>query len=119
MFFRRVQKIKQAFFHFFEKKRPYVILKIASTLDGFIAELDGTSKWITSKKSRQSSTNYVLLCDAILVGRKTVEADDPSLTSHGHGKNPKIIILDPKNRLDKKFKILFKTPLFFRQKFEE
>ena len=59
MFFRGVQKIKQAFFYFL-KKRPYVILKIASTLDGFIAELDGTSKWITGKKLNNLSTNYVL-----------------------------------------------------------
>ena len=110
------KKINRRFFTFFEKKRPYVILKIASTLDGFIAELDGTSKWITGEKSRQSVHKLRSTCDAILVGRKTVEADDPSLTSHGHGKNPKIIILDPKNKLDKKFKILFKNPIIFSGK---
>ena len=110
------KKLNRRFFTFFEKKRPYVILKIASTLDGFIAELDGTSKWITGEKSRQSVHKLRSTCDAILVGRKTVEADDPSLTSHGHGKNPKIIILDPKNRLDKKFKILFKNPIIFSDK---
>ena len=110
------KKLNRRFFTFFEKKRPYVILKIASTLDGFIAELDGTSKWITGKKSRQSVHKLRSTCDAILVGRKTVEADDPSLTSHGHGKNPKIIILDPKNRLNKKFKILFKNPIIFSGK---
>ena len=110
------KKLNRRFFTFFEKKRPYVILKIASTLDGFIAELDGTSNWITSKKSRQSVHKLRSTCDAILVGRKTVEADDPSLTSHGHGKNPKIIILDPKNRLDKKFKILFENPIIFSGK---
>ena len=110
------KKLNRRFFTFFEKKRPYVILKIASTLDGFIAELDGTSKWITGEKSRQSVHKLRSTCDAILVGRKTVEADDPSLTSHGHGKNPKIIILDPKNRLDKKFKILFKNPIIFSGK---
>ena len=43
------KKLNRRFFTFFEKKRPYVILKIASTLDGFIAELDGTSKWITGE----------------------------------------------------------------------
>ena len=110
------KKLNRRFFTFFEKKRPYVILKIASTLDGFIAELDGTSKWITGEKSRQSVHKLRSTCDAILVGRKTVEADDPSLTSHGHGKNPKIIILDPRNRLDKKFKILFENPIIFSGK---
>ena len=107
------KKLNRRFFTFFEKKRPYVILKIASTLDGFIAEPDGHSKWITNKKSRQSVHKLRSTCDAILVGRKTIEAADPSLTSHGYGKDPRIIIFDPKNKINKKYKVLDKNSIIF------
>ena len=107
------KKLNKRFFTFFEQKRPYVILKIASTLDGFIAEPNGHSKWITNDKSRQSVHKLRSTCDAILVGRKTIEKDDPSLTSHGHGKDPRIIIFDPKNKINKKYKVLNENPIIF------
>ena len=84
--------INRRFFTYFEKKRPYIILKIASTLDGYIAEINGHSKWITNKKSRKSSHRLRSSCQAILVGNNTLVKDNPSLTSHGNGKNPKIIV---------------------------
>ena len=110
------KKINRRFYTFFEKKRPYVILKIATTLDGFIAELDGYSKWITNKKSRESVHKLRATCDAILVGRKTIEIDNPSLTSHGHGKDPKIVILDTKNIISKKSDVFKNNPIVFSGK---
>ena len=110
------KKLNRRFFTYFEKKRPYVILKIASTLDGFIAEINGHSKWITNEKSRQSVHKLRSTCDAILVGRKTIEADDPSLTSHGYGKNPKIVILDSNNKINPKSKVFKNEPIVFTSK---
>ena len=110
------KKLNKRFFTYFEKKRPYVILKIASTLDGFIAEINGHSKWITNEKSRQSVHKLRSTCDAILVGRKTIEADNPSLTSHGYGKNPKIVILDSQNKVNPKSKVYKNKPIVFTNK---
>lgn len=100
------RKINKRFFTYYEKKRPYVILKIALTLDGFIAEKNGTSKWITNAKSRKSVHTLRANCDAILVGNRTIEYDNPSLTSHGVGKDPKIILFS-QNNIDTKTKKVY------------
>ncbi|MDJ1371479.1 bifunctional diaminohydroxyphosphoribosylaminopyrimidine deaminase/5-amino-6-(5-phosphoribosylamino)uracil reductase RibD [Gulosibacter molinativorax] len=61
--------------------RPYVTLKLATTLDGKIAAEDGTSQWITSAASRSHAHETRSRVGAILVGTGTVLADDPSLTA--------------------------------------
>ena len=60
--------------------RPRVILKLAMTLDGFIAAPDGTSQWITGAEARKDVHRLRAESDAIIVGSGTVKADDPSLT---------------------------------------
>lgn len=60
--------------------RPHVIVKLATTLDGQIAALDGSSRWITSLEARQDVHRLRAESDAIVVGSGTVRIDDPSLT---------------------------------------
>jgi diaminohydroxyphosphoribosylaminopyrimidine deaminase/5-amino-6-(5-phosphoribosylamino)uracil reductase len=60
--------------------RPWVILKMATTLDARTAAPDGTSQWITGEASRQDVHRLRAQSDAILVGAGTVRADDPALT---------------------------------------
>ena len=107
------RQLNRRFFTFYEDKRPYIILKIASTMDGFIAEDNGHSKWITNVDSRDSVHELRSSCDAILVGRKTIEEDDPSLTSHGKGKDPKIIIIDKQNKIKKNANVFKNDPIIF------
>jgi len=59
--------------------RPFVSLKLASTLDGFIADEKGNSKWITSKKSRTYVHKLRSYHNAVMVGIGTVLKDDPLL----------------------------------------
>ncbi len=60
--------------------RPYVVLKLAATLDGGTAAPDGTSQWITGPEARTDAHRLRAESDAVLVGAATVRADDPSLT---------------------------------------
>ena len=61
--------------------RPYVVAKVAATLDGVIAMADGTSQWITGEAARADAHELRAQSQAIIVGAATVRADDPRLTA--------------------------------------
>ena len=76
---------------------PFVAIKTATTLDGKIATKTGSSKWITSEKSRAYVQKLRNKYDAILTGSGTVISDNPSLTCRmKNGRNPVRIIIDSK-----------------------
>ena len=60
--------------------RPYVVLKLAASLDGRTAAPDGTSQWITGPEARADAHALRAESDVVVVGAGTVRADDPSLT---------------------------------------
>jgi len=62
------------------RRRPYVVLKLAVTLDGRTAAPDGSSKWITGAEARRDVQKLRAESDAVLVGAATVRLDDPDLT---------------------------------------
>jgi len=77
-----------------ETGRPYVVLKLAASLDGRTAAPDGTSRWITGDAARADAHRLRAESDAVLVGAGTVRADDPALTvRHVRGRDPLRVVL--------------------------
>jgi diaminohydroxyphosphoribosylaminopyrimidine deaminase/5-amino-6-(5-phosphoribosylamino)uracil reductase len=90
------------------QNRPYITLKIATSLDGKIALANGKSKWITSEKLRKLSHQLRSKNDAILTGIGTVIADNPLLTCRLYNEqhSPIRIILDSDLRISKNSQIV-------------
>jgi diaminohydroxyphosphoribosylaminopyrimidine deaminase/5-amino-6-(5-phosphoribosylamino)uracil reductase len=74
-------RLNEAFNHWIVHHTPLVTVKAAMTLDGKIATAAGESKWITGAAARQAGMKLRQGSDAILVGIKTILADDPALTT--------------------------------------
>lgn len=62
-------------------RRPQVVLKAATTLDGRVAAADGSSRWITGPAAREQVQQLRAEVDAVLVGSGTVAVDDPQLSA--------------------------------------
>lgn len=91
------RELNKHFFTYHEKKRPFLFLKWAQTLNGKLdsGTHDQTITWISSPESKTLVHTWRNKHQAILVGRKTVENDDPSLTVRTiSGANPTRIVLD-------------------------
>ncbi|MDD5766691.1 MAG: bifunctional diaminohydroxyphosphoribosylaminopyrimidine deaminase/5-amino-6-(5-phosphoribosylamino)uracil reductase RibD [Candidatus Marinimicrobia bacterium] len=91
----QAKESNRGFFSMIQKNRPWVTLKLGLTADGFIADVTGKSRWITSKPSRVYVKEQRLKYDAIMVGMGTVFKDDPSLLPENRtGYIPYRVILD-------------------------
>lgn len=99
------QELEEVLEHFLVNvlyERPFVSLKIASSLDGMFCLQDGQSQWITGERSREMGHFFRGLHDSIMVGRGTIERDNPTLTiRHPEFKSmvKKVIVVDPHGTL--------------------
>jgi len=91
------------------ERRPHVTLKAAATLDGKLADVHGTSKWITGEAARQRAHRLRAESDAIVVGITTALRDDPALTvrlPHPWPREPYRVVLDTGARLDAQARLI-------------
>ena len=94
----------------FHENRPYVILKWARTLDGFIARENYESKWVSNELSRQLVHKWRSEEDAVLVGFNTARYDNPQLNVRSWtGRNPVRIVIDKLLELPDNLKIFDKS----------
>ena len=98
------RNLNRRFFTFHEKKRPYILLKWAQTLDGFI-DTDRTEiqhpTWITNALSKRLVHKQRSEESAILIGTNTAEFDNPALTvREWTGNQPIRLVIDRTGRLD-------------------
>lgn len=89
------RKMNEVFIFNMRFGKPYVILKVAQTLDGYISAPDGDARWITGKKAREMVHKWRSEYDAVMVGRNTALLDNPGLTvRHVSGRQPRRIVID-------------------------
>ena len=80
--------------------RPITVGHLGQSLDGFIATASGDSQWVTGPENILHMHRLRALCDAVIIGAGTVEADNPRLTTRlVEGSNPLRVIIDPACRL--------------------
>src|SRR5690625_1130363 len=97
--------INRRFFTFHQKRRPYIILKWAQSQDGYIGPVPTTRNsrepvWISNPFSQQLVHKWRSEEQGILVGTKTVLADNPKLnTRDWAGDHPVRVVLDPNVRI--------------------
>jgi diaminohydroxyphosphoribosylaminopyrimidine deaminase/5-amino-6-(5-phosphoribosylamino)uracil reductase len=105
------KKLNEYYIKYIKTKRPFVILKVAMSLDGKIATATGESKYITGREARKYVHKIRSNVDAVMVGINTVLKDNPKLTPREvKGKDPFKIVVDTTLKIPLK-KNLLKDPL--------
>jgi diaminohydroxyphosphoribosylaminopyrimidine deaminase/5-amino-6-(5-phosphoribosylamino)uracil reductase len=84
----------------------FVLGRVAQSLDGYIATRDGESVWISGSADLRHTHQLRALCDAVVVGARTIRADNPRLTTRlVEGPSPVRIVLDPDCRLHETYRV--------------
>ena len=89
----------------------FVLGRIAQSLDGRIAIASGASQWISGREDIVHTHRLRALFDAVVVGARTVRADDPQLTTREvEGPSPVRVVLDTDRRLDARYRVFRDDP---------
>ncbi|MGB5107198.1 MAG: bifunctional diaminohydroxyphosphoribosylaminopyrimidine deaminase/5-amino-6-(5-phosphoribosylamino)uracil reductase RibD [Candidatus Zixiibacteriota bacterium] len=99
------RRLNEVYFKHIVTGLPFVTIKIAQTLDGYIADTQSQSKWITSAEARNRVHQLRSQVDAVLIGANTARVDDPVLSSHGVGNDPLRIVLTNGGNLPQQLKL--------------
>jgi len=102
------RRLNEFYITYTEKKRPFIILKIAQTIDGKIADRNGESKWITNEVARKKVHSLRNNVDAILTGIGTVVKDNPQFTVRYKKttRQPLCIVLDTHLKIDSRASVI-------------
>jgi diaminohydroxyphosphoribosylaminopyrimidine deaminase/5-amino-6-(5-phosphoribosylamino)uracil reductase len=104
-------RLNEAFFKYIVKHEPFIILKMAATVDGKLATRNGESQWITGEPSRRFVHRLRDQVDGVVVGTGTVLKDDPMLTARIRGgRDPYRIVFDSRLRIPENAKVFDLSP---------
>ncbi len=100
------KELNRFFFKYISQNLPYVTVKLAQTMDGFISSNYDTQEWISGNRSQQLVHQWRAQYDAVLVGGNTLRVDDAALTvRHSKGRDPVRIILSASLNMEESAKI--------------
>lgn len=102
-------RLNEAYIKWMTERQPFVILKVAQSLDGKIATAGGESRWISSEQARAYVHRLRARVDAVMIGIGTVVADNPLLTvraGNKAGKQPMRIVVDSTLRISPDARVL-------------
>ena len=104
-------RLNEAFCKYIVQHEPFIILKMAATLDGKLATRNGESQWITGEASRRFVHRLRDQVDGVIVGIGTVLKDDPMLTARTReGRDPYRIVFDTRLRIPENAKVVDLSP---------
>ena len=105
---KEAQELNEVFFKNIREKKPFVVAKVAQSLDGKIATQKGLSQWITSSLSRKFSKKLRDKYDCVLIGANTLIKDNPGLD--GLKKSPFKAVISPRLNIPLDSYLLKKNP---------
>jgi len=105
---KEAQELNEAFFKNIREKKPFVVAKVAQSLDGKIATQKGISQWITSSSSRKFSKKLRDKYDCVLIGANTLMKDNPGLD--GLKRSPFKAVISPRLNIPLNLQLLNKNP---------
>jgi len=104
---KEAKKLNEFYVKYMRSKRPFVILKVAMTMDGKIATRTGDSKYITGKDARRYVHKLRSEVDAVMVGINTVLKDNPKLTPRlTQGRDPMKVVIDTELKMPLKCNLM-------------
>lgn len=110
---RECRRLNEAYITWMTEARPFVTMKVASSLDGKIATYLGESRWISGQESRRRVHALRAEADAVMVGAETACRDDPELTVReveGEVRQPLRVVVDSTLRLPASARLLAGPP---------
>ena len=105
---KEAQELNEPFFKNMREKKPFVVAKVAQSLDGKIATQKGISQWITSSSSRKFSKKLRDKYDCVLIGANTLIKDNPGLD--GVKRSPFKAVISPRLNIPLDSYLLEKNP---------
>jgi diaminohydroxyphosphoribosylaminopyrimidine deaminase/5-amino-6-(5-phosphoribosylamino)uracil reductase len=100
------QDLNKFYFKYVKRQLPYITLKIAQTIDGYISDQKNHQLWLTGKRAKRLVHRWRSAYDSVLIGANTLRADNPLLTArYGKGRDPLRIIIAGLADIDPDLKI--------------